>query len=424
MPTLRARPYLTLSTRTSARWTALVALVACFGALAPHWTQAQTRAQEPRSAAVTGVCTLLRASALRGAAAELVHPRAPLAIAATATGAIIAARARASDDLWLIRVDDSLARADEDRLVGGPVTSFALAAAPGGAVLAMAERVARDGRDAHDDVLLARLDTVGNARNVPRSLGRVLRCDGVTARPSATGFVVAWGSLDGPTTTTVTTDARGVPNARARVVVDASMPRMVALTGETRFAVSVSGPSGSSLLHLDESGASVEAFALGGTPVALVALPNAVLTFSTVSESLAFARWWPSSALVETNLALPRSITAATHVSASSADRASAVLLVDDRAGREHLVRVSIDGTTSLLASFAGARGAVTHALDGASLLTVTHGTAGGLDLARWSCPRVIQSTIAPAPSTSTIADAATTVDASAAPEFSDQTTP
>ncbi len=354
-------------------------------AVDPAPSRAQARPPEPRSA---GVCTLLRSSVLRFAPEAAPNPQSTIAIAATATGAIVAFRARTRDELVILRVDDNFARAGEDRVAAGPVTAFSLVSAPGGAALVMAERVARDGRDAHDDVLLARLDAAGNARNVPRSLARVARCDGVAVRPSATGFVAAWGSLDGPTTSTVTTDTRGVPNARPRVVVDASSPRMVSLTGETRFAISVSGPAGSSLLHLDETGASVEAIAQSATPVALVALPSIVLSFASSGDNVGLTRWWPAATPVEYSVALPRSIAGGARVVSSASDRSSAVLVVDDRAEREHLVRIAPDGTPVLLASFAGSNGASASALDGNTLFSATHAPSGGVELARWSCPR------------------------------------
>lgn len=361
-------------------------------AIEPSAPRAQTRPQDTRA---SGACTLLRSSVVRFGAEATPNAQTPLAIAATATGAIVAFRARVRDELWLLRVDDNFARAGEDRVAAGPVTAFSLVSAPGGAVLAMAERVARDGRDAHDDVLIARLDAAGNARNVPRSLARVARCDGVAVRPSATGFVVAWGSLDGPTTTTVTTDARGVPNARARGVVDASSPRMVSLTGDTRFALSVSGPSGSSILHLDETGASVEAIAQNATPVAIVALPSVVLSFASSGENVALTRWWPAATPAEFGVLLPRSITSPRVIS-SAADRNAAILVVDDRAEREHLVRVATDGSSTLLASFAGSNGASALALDASTLFAATHAPNGAIELQRWSCPR------SPAPSLAT----------------------
>ncbi|MFO0560763.1 MAG: hypothetical protein U0269_22290 [Polyangiales bacterium] len=372
---------------------------------------AQTR-PEPRPVAPPALCTLVRSNSLAFAApAPAPNAQTQLQLASTATGAIVAFRARTSDELVVLRVDDSFVRVGEDRVVAGPVTAFSLAAAPGGAVLAAAERVARDGRDAHDDVLIARLDANGNARNIPRSLARTTRCDGVAVRPSATGFVVAWGSLDGPTTSTVTVDTRGVPTARARVVVDASAPMMVALTGETRFAMTVRGASGSSLLHLDESGASVEAFTLSAQAAVIAALPSNVLVFSAAADGV--ARWWPSSAVSEQPLLLSRTLGPSLQLVSAHNDRA-ALIVVDDRSGREHLVRVTSDGGSALLASIAGARGAVAPSLDGSSLVSVTHNSVGGLDLARWTCPRVNPPTNTTAPTVSIAgADAGPEADAS-----------
>jgi hypothetical protein len=356
---------------------------------------------DPRGVAPPALCTLLRSNTLTFVGSSPApNGQTQLSIASTATGAIVAFRARATDELVVLRVDDSLARAGEDRVVAGPVTAFALTAAPGGAALVAAERVARDGRDAHDDVLFARLDAAGMARNVPRSLARAVRCDGVAVRPSATGFVVAWGSLDGPSTSTVTTDFRGVPNARPRIVVDASAPMMVALTGDTRFAMTVRNTNGASLMHLDESGAAVEAFALSSPASAIAALPSAVLALSSNAnpnpDAVALARWWPSSALAESTAALPRSLGPQPQIVSAHNDRA-ALVVIDDRNGREHVVRVGSDGSTSWLASYVGARGAVAPSLDASSLFSVTHNPAGGLDLSRWSCPRAVTPTITPA---------------------------
>lgn len=347
--------------------------------------RAQSR---PISSAAPAGCVLQRASALSFAApSPAPNANAQLSIAATATGALVAFRARTTDELVVLRIDDNLARAGEDRVVAGPVHAFALVASPGGAALVAAERVAHDGRDAHDAIVLARLDTAGNARNIPRALARTTRCDAVAVRPSATGFVLAWGSLEGPSTSTVTTDGRGVPTARPRVVVDASAPMMVSLTGDTRFAMAVRSASGASLLHLDESGASVEAIALNGAPAALVALPSTVLTVSTSGDAQALTRWWPNTLSSELSLSFQRIVGAQPQIVSASNDRA-ALLVVDDRNGREHLVRVTTDGNATALASWTGAHGAVTPALDGSSLFSVTHTPVGALEVARWSCPR------------------------------------
>lgn len=389
--------------------------LALFLLLSPTTALAQAR-PDLRPVGTPALCTLVRAASLTFAA-PMPAPNAQtqLQLASTATGAIVAFRARTSDELVVLRVDDSLSRAGEDRVVAGPVTAFSLVSAPGGAVLTAAERVARDGRDAHDDVLFARLDTSGNARNIPRSLARTTRCDGVAVRPSATGFVVAWGSLDGPTTSTVTLDTRGVPNARARVVVEASAPMMVALTGDTRFAMSVRSASATSLLHLDESGASVEAFSLSSPAAAMVGLPSNVLVFASSADTSGLTRWWPSSPASELTFTWPRTLGPSPQIVSANNDRA-ALVVVDDRNGREHLVRVGSDGASAWLASYVGARGSVAPSLDGSSLVSVTHNLSGGLDLARWTCPRTAPSNSGSSAATT---QGATSGDASVEPDAS-----
>ena len=85
---------------------------------------AQTR-PEPRPVAPPALCTLVRSNSLAFAApAPAPNAQTQLQLASTATGAIVAFRARTSDELVVLRVDDSFVRVGEDRVVAGPVTAF------------------------------------------------------------------------------------------------------------------------------------------------------------------------------------------------------------------------------------------------------------------------------------------------------------
>jgi hypothetical protein len=352
---------------------------------------AQSRNDVRSGVAVSNICTLQRSVALLPETPEATpDARYPLAVVATATGALVAFRT-ATDTVYVARVDDTLSRVARDRAVSGPVVAFALATAPGGAVMLSAERDAQDGRDAREVLLLARLDTAANARNIPRALARVLRCDGVAITATATGFLAAWGAMSGPSTSTLTLDARGVPNATARIVVDGSAPSLVALTGATRFALSSVSATGHRLSHLDETGAAVEGWPLVARPRALVALSNVSLVFEANGESLSIARWWPGSALVEFTANSLRSVLNDTQVVQAISDRNSALVLVDHGNASEQFVRVQSDGTSTLLASRTGTHGAVAQALDGGSFFSAAH-TIGhaGIELQRWQCPRTI----------------------------------
>jgi hypothetical protein len=362
---------------------ALVALVALG---LPPSARGQGRPDARTGAPTSGLCTLTRGVRL-ATEGRVPDPRRALSVTATATGALVFFRARGTDELVVVRVDDALARVGEDRVVAAPVTAFAVTSAPGGAALVAAERVAQGGRDSHDDVVLARLDTAGEARNVPRLLARVQRCDGVSILANEFGTMVAWGTLEGPASVTVVTDARGAPVGRARVVVQASSPTLAIFGGSARFAMAARSDEGASLLHIDGSGAAIDRVARPGTPTALVGLSSAVLSFATDADALSLTRWSPGSAPIEVGLALPRGVPPSSRMVHATADRATALTLFDDPSGREHLVRVAPDGSSWLLATLAGARGALAPSLDAGSLFVAAHGVDGAILLQRWACP-------------------------------------
>lgn len=349
-------------------------------------SHAQARTEARASASATG-CTLIRSANLQLNAASIASTGGTIAAVATATGWLLAYRAR-TDAVWIARLDDSLVRVDEDRQVSGPVAAFAMVPAPGGAVLVLAERDRHD--VASSDVLLARVDTRGDARNVPRQLGRVSGCDGVAVTPSIHGFVVAWGSREGPTTSTVTTDLRGVATARSRVVVDASMPVLTALTGQTRFAMIARGAAGSTLLHLDESAAAIEAWPLQGRGRTLVALPSQVLAWSSSGDDGTLAtRWWPGAAPIELSNASLRAITPSMLAVTSVADRYGVLAMIQDSTGRELLVRVGNDGVASSLGLRGSGSGALAASLDNTAVLVVNHRADGALAVQHEQCPRM-----------------------------------
>ncbi len=354
---------------------------------------AQAR-NDPRVLPVSaGACTVTRSVALLPESGEATpDARYSLSVVSTATGALIAYRT-AADTVYIARVDDALGRVARDRVVSGPVAAFSLASAPGGAVLLSAERDAQDGRDEREMLLFARLDTAGNARNIPRLLARVLHCDGVAVTPSATGFLTAWGTVSGPSTSTLTLDVRGIPNAAGRIVVDGSSPRLVALTGGTRFAMTTEGPTGQAMSHIDETGAAVEGWPLMAPTRALVTLPSASIAFGVTGDSLSISRWWPGNSPTEFTANSLRAVLSDTRILQSIGERNSAILLVDVGNASEQFVRVQSDGTATLLASRTGTHGAFANALDSAldswSFFSAAH-TVGhaGIELQRWLCPR------------------------------------
>jgi hypothetical protein len=350
--------------------------------------RAQGRPDVRGAPAASAGCTLVRERAL-ATGTRALDPRHPLSIAATATGALVVFRARGTDELVVVRVDDGLARVADDRVVAGPVIAFALTSAPGGAALAAVERGTRGGRDVYDEVILARLDTAGEARNVPRVLARVQRCDGVSILVNELGAMVAWGTADGPASATVVTDARGVPVGSVRTVVPASSPTLASFAGGGRFAMMTRSDAGASLSLLDGSGAAVDGVARGGVPVAIVGASSTVLSFAMNGDALTLARWSPGSAPVESVLVLPRGVSPVARLVHATSDRTTALALFDDPSGREHLVRVSPDGATARLATLTGARGALAPSLDAGAFFLAAHGPDGGLSLQRWTCPGV-----------------------------------
>jgi hypothetical protein len=299
--------------------------------------------------------------------------------------------------LYLARLGSDFERAGEDRLVAQPAGPFALAPAPSGGVLAVVEADRRSGGQV---VLLARVTSNGEARNVPREMVRTEGVDGVAVAWTGTGYAVAWGARGGPSpgSYVIFTDARGVPRGPARRLLDATGPRLVSLPNADAVVLSATGGSGDPTFV---------ALALDGTTTASTRVPASVRTLSAspsgASASSLVARPDPeggtSFGLFRWSIdAPPSEIDVALHMSAG----ASVLALVPDRAGllatieepqlgRELVVRVALDGSATLLAARPGSLGAAVANADGA-ITVVGHEPpplgAGRLALVQLACPR------------------------------------
>jgi hypothetical protein len=319
---------------------------------------------------------------------------------ATGEGLLVAWKAR-EGAVHLARLGSGFERLGPDREIAGPAGPFALVGNPGGAALALVERDAHGG----NVVLLARVSATGEARNVPRALGHAEEVDGVSLVWTGAGYVVAWG-VAGTTggTFVVLTDARGVPRGPARRVLAASAPRVVWLAAsQSAVVVATAGAAEPSVAVLDEEGAvtfsarwPVSGRAVvhspSGASVAALATPG-----DPASGALVLARWSLTGSAAETTVPL-RAAPGATVVAAVP-DRAGLVAAIDEPAGRELIVRVAMDGATTLLSVRPGSLGAIVPGND-AGFTVIGHepppSGEGRLAVLSLSCPRSLP--VIPAP--------------------------
>lgn len=330
-------------------------------------------------------------------------------LAATPEGALVAWRAAgARPSVWAtalaLGADGALARRGEEREIAGPARAFDITSAPGGAALAVIERTARG-----DEVVLARLDEEGLARNVPRVVGRVRDPDGLSIVWNELGYVVAWGARgsggdaqDTPEsleprgsatyeaaragTWVVVTDARGVPRARVRRVRPGRAPVLAFSPGGASLALTVRGEE-TALLLLDEGAHVRDEYRWSPLAQGLAALPSGPTFFSALATeggTLVVARGGTGVGSSE-QAALYRGPVAS--VRSVAADRGGVVLVLGESEGRESLVRVGSDGVVQQLATRAGTRGAAVSSGEGAFFWAGFDAT-NRVRVTHVSCPR------------------------------------
>jgi hypothetical protein len=258
-------------------------------------------------------------------------------------------------------------RATDDRELARPAGVFAATAAPGGAAIVMVERQ-RHGEDA---LLLARVATDGEARNVPRELVRANGIDGVSIAWTGTGYVIAW-SVAGEArgTFVVEADPRGVPVGSSHRALDASGPRLATLAGSSDVVlVSTAGadPAGT---VLDGEGNATDGTSWPATARRIAAGPTGYGVFSValpIGPDGAIApvavRWSPGSPPTQSDA--PIRLAAGTTVVDVVGDRGGILATFDEPSGRELIARIAPDGAAGILATRMGSLGVIEPASDG-----------------------------------------------------------
>jgi hypothetical protein len=248
-------------------------------------------------------------------------------------------------------------------------------------------------------VLLARINASGEARNVPRELGRGDAVDGIAVAWTGSDHVVAWSEATpaGPGTYVVVTDARGVPRGPARRVLDGTGPRLAYLPSSGITVLAAQQPNGQGVVaSIDPFGAVVESADWPAGARTLVAgtggssAYGVTLTQDTTGATVPLVtRWTPGATPVQTLLAYR--VASGSTVASLIADRFGLVAAIDEPAGRELLVRIAPDGSTTLLGVRPGSRGTLVLSGDGA-ILSVGHEPArpalARLAWVQLSCPR------------------------------------
>lgn len=306
--------------------------------------------------------------------------------------------------LWLSRLDTEFTRRTDDRELARPAGAFAMAPAPSGAVVAMIEEVPRQGMQA---LLLARVNAQGEARNVPREIVRAGRIESVDAAWTGNGYVVAWslGAASGGGSYVITTDVRGVPRTPARRVADATGVRIAHLEGADATAVIAGGPGGAATAAVLDAAGSIarvgewpaRARAIAGSPGGEFGWSIAMPAETDGTGTISVLRW-PTTDGVGTTIADFRPAPSGTLVSLAG-DRAGMVAAFDDASGRETIVRVSMDGSSTILASRPGSRGSLVPTDDG-NVVLVGHepppAGVGRLAIVELLCPRVAPAATTP----------------------------
>ncbi len=308
-------------------------------------------------------------------------------------GALLAWRA-IDGTLFLSRLDAGFERRADDRELAHPTGSFAMITALHGAVIVFAERSATG----DDVVLLARVTATGEARNVPRELGRGRGVDQVTVAPTPTGYAVAWSTpaaRDGRTHL-VLTDVRGVPLGTERSVAASSTPRLVYLPAtQTVVLAATGGPADPFIATVESEGAlgTSSSWSSTGRAVAVSASGNAAIALASLTDpsgavSLGITRFTPESGVSASSIALH--LAAAASPVALLGDRTGTIVLVDEGMRRESLYRITSDGIPTLLAIRAGHRGTVVASADGYVVagLQPVETPLSGIDLVTLACPR------------------------------------
>lgn len=343
--------------RPRALYALLLALLA-----APSAAQQRRPARAP-SALPPARCTAQWAP-LAAASPELAPAvEGPLALVAAGSGLLLAWSTR-GNSLVLARVSEDGARVAEDRTVGAGVSAWALSPGFGGAALAWAE--ALPGGEVA--VLLARVDERGEARNVPRELGRARSVDRVSVQATTRGLLVSWGATGGQRTGTWVraTDSRGVPRAPAQWMTEELEPVLVAVADSAVLRTGRAAEASGHAWWFDPEGA-----LLGMREVPRAALAEGpggadLLALREGPEASAWTleRWSPTGAESPPLALQPRPPAGRALQWDALADNAGWLAVFDD--GERHTVlRVGADGAWYPLVQRAGRATRAARALSG-----------------------------------------------------------
>jgi hypothetical protein len=263
-----------------------------------------------------------------------------------------------------------------------------------GAVIAHVERTAAG----DDAVLLARVNASGEARNVPRELGRGRSIDAIAIVPAPLGYAVAWSTQDpGNSGTHVCiTDARGVPMVPDHIVTSGTQPRLAYLAStQTVVLATTSAPGDATIAVLEMDGSlgesaawptSARVLATGSSGSGAFAIAPS-MDASGVSSAM-LVRFVPTVGVTSSPLAFR--ISTGTSIEALLGERGGPVLLLDEGGRRETLSRIAGDGALTLLAVRAGHRSTIVPTSDGFVIagLQPDQPAPNGIDLVSLDCPR------------------------------------
>ncbi|MEI8254972.1 MAG: hypothetical protein WCJ30_04800 [Deltaproteobacteria bacterium] len=381
------------SPRSSRRTVNVLALVLSSAAT----VTAQSPPRGDRGDAASATAQAPRCSArVRTIAPQRARPdtREAPALVLVDDGALLAWRA-AEGTLFLSRLDARYERRADDRELAHPTGPFAMIPALHGAVLAYAERSA-----AGDSVvMLARVTATGEARNVPRELGRGRAIEHVTIAPTPAGYAIAWSTpmtASGSRTHLVLTDGRGVPLGVERAVASGSAPRLVYLPATQTVVLAATAGTGEPIIAIVEAEGTLgtlSGWSSTGRAVAVAGGGNAAIALTSVADANGagtpgIVRFSPEDGVSSSPISLHLASTASPV--ALLGDRTGMLVLVDEGIRRESLFRVASDGTATLLAIRAGHAGTVVPTTDG--YVVAGHQPVetplGGVDLVTLACPR------------------------------------
>lgn len=211
---------------------------------------AQRVAAQPIShtSSVGPPCAVSHAT-LSPALSDLIAPRSPVSLAATAGGAFVAFVDRLGG-LRLARTNEALEPVGEIRELATTGSAFSMVAMGEGVAVAWVE-------DEHS-LLLGLIDGENELRNVPRLLSATrASVERVLVARAGEDLAAAWSTASGAGVYAIRTDSRAVPRGGAQGMGEAALFDLAWLTDSDRLALNVGAGSSRWVISLDERGREV-----------------------------------------------------------------------------------------------------------------------------------------------------------------------